>query len=318
MERLAGRDVFLRVLSTHHRACNLVSNQGDLIAVVAGSVGNGPFHVVLAEPELELDRPPRSAPATYQQGRLQVAGISIDLRQARVWEPKVSWPDPPVSAAAMELLARHACTWARSPLFPADTPLSPGRWSRFLAERASHAAETLCAGLRAGDVDLITWGVGSLAGLGPGLTPAGDDFLVGLMAGLRVWPVILPQGWTAERVWRLIVQVAANRTTLLSAAWLRHAAAGEFGEPWHELVNALAAGDEAAIQSAANRVLGTGATSGAHALAGFLAPFTEAAIAFYRQLGWEVTRDIVPMAKALTDDWRDLAEDPTWQSAWAS
>jgi len=35
----------------------------------------------------------------------------------------------------------------------------------------------------------------------------------------------------------------------------------------------------------------------------------EEAIAFYRKLGWEVMEDIVPMAKAFIDDWRDLEEN---------
>jgi hypothetical protein len=92
------------------------------------------------------------------------------------------------------------------------------------------------------------------------------------MAGLRVWPGGLGAGWTAEHACQLIAGAAAGRTTLLSAAWIRHAAAGEFGEPWHDLVRGLAATDEGAIRRAAGRILATGATSGAAALAGFLAP----------------------------------------------
>jgi len=275
-ERLAGRDVPLRVLSVHPRACNLVSDHGDLIALVTSAVGNGPFHVVLAEPTLDRLKP--GVPARYHQGQLQVADVSIDLQDAALWEPKVAWPDAPMTSTNMAHLAAYVAARARSPLFATWKTNSaglafPGRWPEVLAERASQAAENLLAGLAAGDVERITWGVGGLTGLGPGLTPAGDDFLVGLMAGLRAWPMILPSGWTAERACRLIVQVAAHRTTLLSAAWLRHAAAGEFAEPWHALVQALANAHEAHIHRAADRILETGATSGADAMAGFLAPF---------------------------------------------
>lgn len=277
-ERLAGRDVPLRVLSAHLRACNLVSKQGDMIALVTGSVGNGPFHVVLAGPAPALDRLKPGDPARCHQGHLQVADVSIDLQGAAVWEPRVTWPDPPVTGTAMTLLAEHASTRASSPLFPAgktgsSQPVPPGRWPEALAKRASLAAENLLVGLEAGDVERITWGAGRLTGLGPGLTPAGDDFLVGLMAGLRAWPALLAADWTVERACRLIVQVAANRTTVLSAAWIRHAAAGEFAEPWHDLIRALASSDNAPIRNAADHVLDTGATSGADAMAGFVAPF---------------------------------------------
>jgi ribosomal protein S18 acetylase RimI-like enzyme len=37
----------------------------------------------------------------------------------------------------------------------------------------------------------------------------------------------------------------------------------------------------------------------------------EDAIAFYRGLGWEVMDGIVPMAKAFTEDWRNLEESTT-------
>lgn len=277
-EQLAGRDVTLRVLSAHPQACNLVSDYGDLVALVTSAVGNGPFHVVLAEPALTLDRLRPGDPARYHQGQLQVADVSIDLQHAPFWEPKVAWPDAPMMGTVMADLAEYVSTRARSPWFAtwktnSAGPAFPGRWPEVLAERASQAAGNLVAGLAAGDVEWITWEVGGLTGLGPGLTPAGDDFLVGLMAGLWAWPIILPSGWTADRACQLIVQVAAHRTTLLSAAWLRHAAAGEFAEPWHDLVQALANANEADIHRAADRILDAGATSGADAMAGFLAPF---------------------------------------------
>jgi hypothetical protein len=64
---------------------------------------------------------------------------------------------------------------------------------------------------------------------------------------------------------------AAGRTTTLSAAWLRSAAVGEAGEPWHRLVDAAGLGDEPGLRSAIRQILAAGHTSGADALAGFTA-----------------------------------------------
>ena len=66
----------------------------------------------------------------------------------------------------------------------------------------------------------------SLVGAGPGLTPAGDDVLAGYVAGLVFFR---RQGARARR----IADVAARRTTALSASLLRHASRGELPEPAH-------------------------------------------------------------------------------------
>lgn len=75
--------------------------------------------------------------------------------------------------------------------------------------------------------------VRALAGLGPGLTPSGDDELAGCVAGL-----VLLHG-LRKRATR-IAEEAAARTNSLSATLLRHAALGEVPEPVHIL---LATGD---------------------------------------------------------------------------
>lgn len=78
-----------------------------------------------------------------------------------------------------------------------------------------------------------------LAGIGEGLTPAGDDLLVGYAAGLTLW-----HGREEEA--RAIADVAAPRTNLLSATLLRHAARGELPEPAHLL---LEKGDQAPLRA---------------------------------------------------------------------
>ena len=69
----------------------------------------------------------------------------------------------------------------------------------------------------------------ALAGRGEGLTPAGDDVLIGYAAGL-----VLFHGRRAEA--RGIAETAAPLTTALSVTLLRHAAEGELPEPAHALL----------------------------------------------------------------------------------
>lgn len=118
------------------------------------------------------------------------------------------------------------------------------------------------------DHDQVRTGVMHLAGLGPGLTPAGDDFLVGLLAAFHAGQLQRVEEQT--NLSQLIAQTAAAQTTKLSAQWLRCAGQGQFGEAWHHLISALNDDSATAISRAAHRILTTGATSGVDAMSGFL------------------------------------------------
>lgn len=141
------------------------------------------------------------------------------------------------------------------------------------------AGRRLFQALGEGDLQGASAAAGELAGLGTGLTPAGDDFLMGAM--LAVWSVAEPT-W-AERASRALLEAATPRTHRISRAWLRAAAAGEAAEPWHSLVRALIGGRQRPLRQAVGRIARQGHTSGADTLTGFVvtanktAPVTGAA-----------------------------------------
>ena len=183
--------------------------------------------------------------------------------ETRAWEPALLHNCDLLSLILDEEKENGACA--------AGT--RPSHNLAFLA-MARAGIKGLLHALQDGDRSGIHGSAALLAGLGPGLTPAGDDYLVGLMAGLRVWPGPLENGGLSPpEVCRIIFEAAEGRTTLLSRAFLRSAKEGLFGENWHELLAALVRGDAIGIQRAARRVLSSGATSGADALAGFLSPY---------------------------------------------
>ena len=108
----------------------------------------------------------------------------------------------------------------------------------------------------------------SLVGLGPGLTPSGDDALVGLLAVLqRLAPAGAP--WLGQLL-RPAVARRLDRTGDISAHYLRLAVAGHVGERLVAICDALAAGTVDDAQAAAAAVVAGGATSGADALLGIL------------------------------------------------
>ena len=105
--------------------------------------------------------------------------------------------------------------------------------------------------------------VHDLIGLGYGLTPSGDDFLVGALAMLDA----LEQTNMHAALGGAVV-AAAGRTSPLSASFLRAAAAGYVGENLHTMIAAILTGDADAALAAATRI---GHTSGWDALAGAVA-----------------------------------------------
>jgi hypothetical protein len=72
-----------------------------------------------------------------------------------------------------------------------------------------------------------------LIGLGPGLTPSGDDYFGGVMVALHV----RGRASHAASLWRWLEGRLAGRTSAISAAHLAAAATGEAHEALHEVLD---------------------------------------------------------------------------------
>jgi len=139
-----------------------------------------------------------------------------------------------------------------------------------LADAFAQATRGLCDAIADGDAAGLHDHVGRLVGLGPGLTPAGDDFLVGLLAALH-----LPGGRCAAagQVGACVVACAGRQTHLISTVTLRAAAQGRVRERVIDLCDAMMHGCDASLVEAVQRVLAIGSGSGSEIAAGVLAGF---------------------------------------------
>ncbi len=287
---LRRRPFAAHVLANFERACDLVTPAGEVLALVSPEVGDGPLNVV-------LDRgfPPHALAAgmavTMDGEVLRVGGLRIVLEGATLWEPRPDWAAlrarHGASAGRCRLVAALALEEAHdsrllSLVLSPHLPLAPSqRGGPGGREQAGPAMAALTdvfgratAALRrgwAGDRTLLAEGATRLAGLGGGLTPAGDDFLCGAMLAAWLWHP------APEAVCGAVADAAAPRSTALSAALLRAAGRGECAADWHRLLAALAGlsssappGEQGEMEAALRAVLAHGATSGADALAGFL------------------------------------------------
>lgn len=112
-----------------------------------------------------------------------------------------------------------------------------------------------------------------LIGLGPGLTPCGDDFLGGLFFATHWLQEAYPGEFHAETKSILdLAHWARTRTNPISHAILDDLAIGQGPEPLHDLVRLLLKGADydGGVREAINRLLRFGHTTGWHILAGVL------------------------------------------------
>ena len=266
----------LQVLSIFDRACNLVAADGRVITLVTRNVGDGPLNIVVDAHLPSLPLPPVGAPASINVERLSLGEIEIGLACAD-WDSRPDWgglrAQYPVVRAHAPTLVRLARQLAPSrgllALLEPDQPTSPSV-SRILCAFRQALAELPPRQMwPPSKVALVT---ARLAGLGWGLTPAGDDWLAGMLA----WAWLAHP--RAQAVGVAVMAAAASHTTVLSAAFLRSAAHGECDAAWKNLLAALAsdkpgaAGPLFSLEAAVRAVLAYGATSGADKLAGFLYP----------------------------------------------
>lgn len=139
---------------------------------------------------------------------------------------------------------------------------------------AGHEAPTALAEFcAAGDLAHSVDAAERIVGLGPGLTPAGDDVLAGLLLALRLLGGAVPGGggavWLADWLGAAVTADANTRTTALAATLLHCAAHGQAAGEVAAVLRGIA-GQEP-LQPAVRRLLGVGHTSGADLAWGLLA-----------------------------------------------
>ena len=175
----------------------------------------------------------------------------------------------PAAVAVEALRAERGAEPSLAELFGTAVPEGNGFAARFV--RAALELEAAAAAL---SVPLLLGAARSLAGFGPGLTPAGDDFLCGWLAGQRsraADDLSLDDFLDAWGRSAFGTDGLAGRTNDISAAFLADAVEGRFGAALVAFADAAigtAAGD--AIEHAVAVLGSLGHSSGTDAAAGFL------------------------------------------------
>ena len=247
-----------RVVAVYARTVNLELDGAGWLSLHAPGPIPAPFGIACE---------PWPSPARLERALVRVTagvlildgclGVRLDGALLSPSALPTAAPPPPVASCLALALAR-----TDAGLLPATAALLTGGTppSDPLARTALPGLANLYAGTSRRDPEECLAAARSLLGLGPGLTPAGDDCLVGWLAGART---ASPAGrYLAGAVGPRLLREAAGRTGRLSRAFLGAAVAGEVAEPVRDFVLAP---DERRLAG----LLALGATSGADLLAGY-------------------------------------------------
>jgi len=159
-----------------------------------------------------------------------------------------------LSVQAHDLVEHLARTRARAGL--------GGDWPALIADPTLTAAVDSLLGGRADEA------VGHWMGRGPGLTPSGDDVLVGMVAALRFTGAIDSSSLAPLR--ELVDTAGGRLTTEISAEYLHYACRGMVNGMVRDLLVALDRSNTVGVRDAVDRLSRYGHTSGMDCVLGVL------------------------------------------------
>jgi hypothetical protein len=266
------------VIAVFARSFYLADATGGLACIGPPGLGRGPLNMLCDLPR-DLAWPARGLRPGIAGRRdgmtLRIDGIgAFSLEEAVAWQPTIpseTWHRDILADGLASLPALAMCDRADG-FAPLLAPLARRRLDEVAASApaspllrvAAPGIAALLEWLAAGGKGVPGGAAEILIGLGPGLTPSGDDLLGGAMIALHA----LGRAAVAARLAAWALPLAAERTGAISAAHLACAAAGEGSSALHDFLAALLTGDAAALAEAAAALGAIGHSSGWDMLAG--------------------------------------------------
>ncbi len=273
------------VFAVFRRSCYLESGGGQVFCLADQGLGEGPLTLAVKIPSKTtfLSLGINEGCHLDTDGVDLVVGHELVLTTAEtvIWEP-----DPVGQTAPQDEILRRLDVLIDQvdPLIPSDglaeiIPHTAGIANagssgivhmNAVAELAMPRLSRLCGGLTRSASEAIDQGVAGLVGLGPGLTPSGDDLLGGMLVALRAMQNTASL-FSVDALAGCVTKHAAAETTRISAEMLEQSARGYGSAAQHRLLRCLLGVDDSSdTVNAALDLIRTGHTSGWDALAGIL------------------------------------------------
>lgn len=275
------------VHSVFHQACNVRLEPHALLTLLSSEKDNVPHGIrlnIASQPTfLNLLRVGQSVACRGGILRIGGTGFSVDLRTARPWDIDIKGLHidlgQPVQAHSWAVAWSELKTSRRrndlSKIIDVFTPSKQqpcnSAASEYLLQSPAHTVSALLQATRDFHLEDAKTSIRPLIGLGPGLTPSGDDFLVGFLAGLWSTADNSPSRTQFLAALNRVLSETTLSTNDISCTYLRSAAKGHVSEPIAKLAQQLKwASDTSSVRTAAQAALQVGHTSGPAGVLGLL------------------------------------------------
>ncbi len=278
-----------KVIATFKRSIYCRDDKANIICIGKSEIGKGPF-TLLCSP---VSPWPEHVLSTTKQIRvlknqllLEGTGITFDLHGATVWNRGLRTISGQGDCFLNDISWITERTLCDAP--PESLGMVVASFSPLTMQKTRRSPNTLIESLHSSFVEVISEirnlpillpggqcnnsfaeGLGRLIGLGPGLTPSGDDFLAGVVMGLFKAGREDEAAWLAHYFYR----AAQARVADISLAFYRALSEGLLAEPYQLLLKAIGTGEILSLERLLNRVSLFGATSGWDTITGMLLGF---------------------------------------------
>jgi len=274
--------------SIFQRVINIAIPKNRLISIVGQEVGQGPLNILVRIPsqvDLTAIEIKRGDPVT-RVGESIIIGrnlIVISTESAKLWAPRMNFRQnlQPIKTIMANIDILIQSTLASDRLNGLGELISFSQINGFkvsktkklgpLAVFAAPRIMSLIHAIKLGHSHDIIRTTKSIVGLGPGLTPACDDMLLGLMASI----VYISENFTetiidVKKTNTDILSSIPGRTTIFSDEFLQEASTGNVNEPIASLLKNLLTSEQTEVLNSAKNVLAIGGTSGADIVFGII------------------------------------------------
>ena len=264
------------VHSVFDHACNIQLDKNNLITLISSKLPNYPSAIKL---DIAEDQNLYSigfkigmkSVINKEEIKVPEACIAIKLTGAGIWD---SSPLFVKSAISEEILEKNIENLRKLTLEYGKTEglasiLAEKSLNNNYKDFVINSIKKLENGIKHFDCKTVTEASDQLIGFGPGLTPAADDFLLGVMASLYyIGNYFCNSLGILQEIAGSVVSNLQGRTTLVSEIMLRNSSQARFCEPVKDLMLALVS--KTSVHEESINLLDIGETSGSDIISGIV------------------------------------------------
>lgn len=264
------------VHSVFNYACNIRLNKYSLITLISSILPNYPAAIKLdiAEDKMLYSfgfKAGMKAIINENEINIPSAYVFIKLTGAKVWDSSPLFFRPAISEETLyeNIEKIRKLTLKYGKMEGIASILNVDEIGNNYTDFIINSVKRLAKGISDFDYKEITEASNRLIGFGPGLTPAADDFLLGILASLYYIGYYFGNHLeNLKKIASFIIYDLPGRTTFISEIMLRNGMKARFSEPIRDLM--LAVIHNTSVQDKCINLLNIGGTSGSDCAAGIV------------------------------------------------